>query len=47
MNHYLYSLILELTATTTTTIPALRGDQTHVPFLDLVRQTDPDLKETF
>ncbi len=42
-NNYLYSLILELTATNTTSIPALRGDHTHALFLDLVRQTDNDL----
>jgi CRISPR-associated endoribonuclease Cas6 len=39
----LYSLILELTATTTVTIPALRGDHTHALFFDLVRQVDPVL----
>jgi CRISPR-associated endoribonuclease Cas6 len=43
MKNYLYSLILELTATSTTSIPALRGDHTHALFLDLVRQTDTDL----
>ena len=41
--NYLYSLILELTATTSVTIPALRGDHTHALFLDLVRQIDPEL----
>jgi CRISPR-associated endoribonuclease Cas6 len=39
----LYSLILELTATATVAVPALRGDHTHALFLDLVRQIDPDL----
>jgi CRISPR-associated endoribonuclease Cas6 len=43
MNTYLYSLILELTAVNSTTIPALRGDHTHALFLDLVRQTDTEL----
>ncbi len=40
---YLYSLVLELTAITSTSIPSLRGDHTHALFLDLVRQTDTDL----
>ncbi len=40
---YLYSLVLELTAVNSTSIPALRGDHTHALFLDLVRQTDTDL----
>lgn len=40
---YLYSLILELAATTSVAIPALRGDHTHALFLDLVRQVDPTL----
>jgi CRISPR-associated endoribonuclease Cas6 len=43
ISNYLYSLILELTATASTTTPALRGDHTHALFLDLVRQTDTDL----
>lgn len=40
---YLYSIILELSAINTTTIPAHRGDHTHALFLDLVRQVDPEL----
>lgn len=43
MTNYLYSLILELTPTTSMSIPALPGDHTHAFFLDLVRQTDPSL----
>jgi CRISPR-associated endoribonuclease Cas6 len=42
-NNYLYSLILELTAVDSSSIPALRGDHTHALFLDLVRQTNADL----
>lgn len=40
---YLYSIILELNATRTTTIPASMGYQVHALFLDLVRQVDPVL----
>src|SRR5690348_13214352 len=40
---YLYSIILELCATSTTAIPAYRGDHTHALFLDMVRQVDAEL----
>jgi CRISPR-associated endoribonuclease Cas6 len=40
---YLYSIIFELSATSTTTIPASMGRQAHALFLDLVRQVDPAL----
>jgi CRISPR-associated endoribonuclease Cas6 len=40
---YLYSIILELGATDTTTIPASMGRQAHALFLDLVRKVDPAL----
>ncbi len=40
---YLYSIVLELSATSTTTIPASMGRQAHALFLDLVRQVDPAL----
>jgi CRISPR-associated endoribonuclease Cas6 len=40
---YLYSIILELSATITTTIPASMGHQAHALFLDLVKQVDPAL----
>ena len=43
MQSLLYSIILELCAINTTTIPAHRGDHTHALFLDLVRQIDPEL----
>ncbi|HEY0753930.1 MAG TPA: CRISPR-associated endoribonuclease Cas6 [Ktedonobacteraceae bacterium] len=39
----LYSLILELVATSSVSIPTRRGDQTHALFLHLVEQIDPDL----
>lgn len=39
----LHSLILELVATSSVTIPLERGDQTHALFLHLVEQVDPDL----
>ena len=39
----LYSIILELCAVNTATIPAHRGDHTHALFLDLVRQVDAEL----
>ncbi|MEO9028825.1 MAG: CRISPR system precrRNA processing endoribonuclease RAMP protein Cas6, partial [Ktedonobacteraceae bacterium] len=42
-NSYLYSLILELVATSSVAIPTGRGDQTHALFLHLVEQIDPDL----
>lgn len=42
-NNYLYSLILELVATSSVSIPTGRGDQTHALFLHLVEQVDPDL----
>ena len=40
---YLYSIILELSATSATTIPASMGHQAHALFLDLIRQVDPAL----
>ena len=43
MKSLLYSIILELGATDTTTIPATMGHQAHALFLDLVRQVDPAL----
>ncbi len=43
MKGLLYSIILELSATSTTTIPASMGRQAHALFLDLVRQVDPAL----
>lgn len=43
MSGSLYSIILELSATRTTTIPASMGHQAHALFLDLVRQVDPAL----
>src|SRR5713226_2761513 len=43
MKYLLHSIILELCAINTTTIPAHRGDHTHALFLDLVRQVDPEL----
>ena len=43
MTRLLYSIILELSATSTTTIPASMGRQAHALFLDLVRQVDPAL----
>lgn len=43
MTNYLYSLILELVATSSASISTLRGDHTHALFLDLVRQVDPEL----
>ncbi len=43
LSTYLYSIILELGATDTTTIPASMGHQAHALFLDLVRQVDPTL----
>lgn len=39
----LYSLILELVATSSVPIPTRRGDQTQALFLHLVEQIDPDL----
>jgi len=41
--NYLYSLILELVATSSASIPTLRGDHTHALFLNLVREIDPAL----
>jgi CRISPR-associated endoribonuclease Cas6 len=43
MTNLLYSIILELSATSTTTIPASTGYQAHALFLDLIRQVDPAL----
>jgi CRISPR-associated endoribonuclease Cas6 len=43
MKGLLYSIILELSATSTTTIPASMGRKAHALFLDLVRQVDPAL----
>jgi CRISPR-associated endoribonuclease Cas6 len=43
INGHLYSLLLQLTAMNSVSIPALRGDQIHALFLDLVRQTDAEL----
>lgn len=43
MTSYLYSLILELVATSSVSIPTGRGDQTHALFLHLVEQIDPEL----
>lgn len=42
-SNMLYSLILELVATSSVPIPTGRGDQTHALFLRLVEQIDPDL----
>lgn len=41
--NYLYSLVLELVATSTMEIPGSRGDQPHALFLNMVRQVDPEL----
>src|SRR2546429_5892425 len=43
MKGLLYSIILELCAVSSTSIPAHRGNHTHALFLDLVRQIDPEL----
>src|SRR5258706_4047105 len=43
MKGLLYSIILELCAVSSTSIPAHRGNHTHALFLDLVRQVDPEL----
>jgi CRISPR-associated endoribonuclease Cas6 len=43
MNKYLYSVVLELSAANTATIPATMGHLAHGLFLDLVRQVDPAL----
>lgn len=43
MKGLLYSIVLELSATSTTTIPASMGHQAHALFLDLVRRVDPAL----
>lgn len=43
LTNLLYSTILELTATSPTSIPASMGHQAHALFLDLVRQVDPAL----
>src|SRR5689334_9914194 len=40
---HLHSLLLQLTAVNSASIPALRGDQIHALFLDLVRLTDVEL----
>jgi CRISPR-associated endoribonuclease Cas6 len=42
-NSYLYSLVLELVATSSVSIPTWRGDQTHALFLHLVEAIDPAL----
>jgi CRISPR-associated endoribonuclease Cas6 len=42
-NAILYSLVLELVATSSVPIQTERGDQTHALFLHLVEQIDPDL----
>ncbi len=42
-NYLLHSITLELTAANTATIDATMGHQAHALFLDLVRQTDPEL----
>jgi len=41
--NYLYSVVLELSATNTATIPATMGHQAHALFLNMIRQVDPDL----
>src|SRR5207237_2089607 len=43
MTNYLYSVILELTPTTTSTLPATMGHLAHALFLDLISQVDPAL----
>jgi CRISPR-associated endoribonuclease Cas6 len=43
MTNLLYSIILELSATSTTTMPTSMGHQAHALFLDLVRQVEPAL----
>src|SRR6266571_5317799 len=43
MSKYLYSVVLELSAANTATIPATMGHLAHGLFLDLVRQVDPAL----
>jgi len=41
--NYLYSIILEISATRDATLPVTMGHQAHGLFLDLVRQIDPAL----
>ncbi len=41
--NYLYSVLLELTPTSTSTLPATMGHLTHALFLDLIRQVDSPL----
>jgi hypothetical protein len=41
--NYLYSVVLELSATNTATIPATMGHQAHALFLNMIRKVDPDL----
>lgn len=43
MKNFLYSVVLELSAVNTATIPATMGHLAHGLFLDLVRQVDPTL----
>ena len=40
---YLYSVLLELSPTSTFTLPATMGHLAHALFLDLIRQVDPPL----
>ncbi len=41
--NYLYSIILELSPTTNTTLPLTTGHQAHALFLDLIQHVDPTL----
>jgi CRISPR-associated endoribonuclease Cas6 len=43
MKNYLYSVLLELSATSSCTLPATMGHLAHALFLDLIRQVDPPL----
>ena len=43
MKNLLYSVVLELSAANTATIPATTGHLAHGLFLDLIKQVDPDL----
>jgi CRISPR-associated endoribonuclease Cas6 len=43
VKNYLYSIILEISATSDTTLPATTGHQAHALFLDLIQHVDPAL----
>src|SRR5947207_15782201 len=43
MKHYLYSIILEVSATSDATLPPTTGHQAHALFLDLIQHVDPTL----